>query len=131
MRGFVVADDVTGSFEIGGNYKNVSAVWLEQSIVSISEVNVLRISSATLKEIQEIQENAFVNATNLKQLYISSNPLTALPSQAFDGASGLAQMFFERNRNESTFDGLVNLRMLGLESEGLRTLPLDVFKPFY
>lgn len=84
--------------------------------------------------LHRIQQNAFNNARNLRQLAIQANfDMTMLPAGAFIGASSLVDLNLAGNGfqtiHEHAFNGLNNLENLWLNNNQFRALPANVFNP--
>lgn len=143
----VIAEDVDemATFNITGNHligqadSTVTTIVVERSIVpfiisqlfeTFSEAIIVRIDRAILRR---IQPNSFVNASSLRRIFITDNPLDFIPAQAFLGVPQLDWLILSQNSiekiDENAFEGLENLWFLVLENNRLRELPKDVFKP--
>ncbi len=78
-------------------------------------------------------ENTFLNATNLQNLYLNSNNISALAGDAFYGAQNLNTLDLSNNQLSSidvnAFRGLSKLSKLYLYSNKLTTLNSQTFAP--
>lgn len=81
-----------------------------------------------------IQSDAVVDARRLEIFTARFNPrLTKIHSNAFSGASNLAQLILNNNSihdiHERAFVGIQRVRVINLTNNQIRELPEDVFKP--
>ncbi len=102
------------------------------SAVNTADLNgitgTLDLSSESLTS---LQSDDFDGLTSLVKLDLEGNALTALPVDVFDGLTSLEELVLEDNAltalPSDVFDGLTSLEQIFLEDNSLAALPEDVF----
>ena len=82
-------------------------------------------------ELSAFPENIFSQLTNLTELKLDGNQLSSLPSGVFDQLTKLTELFLSNNQlstlSESIFDKLSNLSILAINRNKLSSLSSGVF----
>ena len=94
----------------------------------LGSISVLSLGS---ERIETLQSGDFAGLTNLEQLDLYDNDLTALPPNIFAGLTNLRQLNLWHNDlatlSPNVFADLTNLRVLDLDDNDFADIPPDVF----
>lgn len=94
----------------------------------LGRISVLSLGS---ERIETLQSGDFAGLTNLEQLDLYDNDLTALPPNIFAGLTNLRQLNLWHNDlatlSPNVFADLTNLRVLDLDDNDFADIPPDVF----
>ena len=132
----VTSLNVSGSS--GGGFSSLGGNWFSQQgnvtelkpgdFDGMTNLTDLRLNG---NELSALPENIFDQLTNLAKLSLRSNELSALPENIFDQLTNLAKLYLSSNElsalPENIFDQLTNLTVLTLNSNQLSALPDGLF----
>ena len=132
----VTSLNVSGSS--GGGFSSLGGNWFSQQgnvtelkpgdFDGMTNLTDLRLNG---NELSALPENIFDQLTNLTELSLRSNELSALPENIFDQLANLAKLYLSSNElsalPENIFDQLTNLTVLTLNSNQLSALPDGLF----
>ncbi len=127
--------DVSGSsgvdLSLGGNWFSLQGNATELKpgdFDGLTNLTELRLDD---NELSALPENIFDQLTNLTELKLDGNQLSALPSGLFDQLTNLTEIYLSNNQlsalPDGLFDQLTNLTLLALNSNELSALPDSFF----
>ena len=127
--------DVSGSsgggLSLGGNWFSLQGNIKELKPGDFDGMTNLTDLRLNGNELSALPENIIDQLTNLKDLSLNSNELTSLPDGVFDQLTNLTELGLGSNELTSLpsglFDQLTNLTVLGLNGNELTSLPSGLF----